>query len=179
MKDASRPISLGLFVLVLLVFLLPFARVSCTTSETTGGVETKKVEKVVQGTGYEVAFGKRIPATEGETWEPEARKPDLVAIAILVATLVGMGLVLVRGRRGAITRALFCDHCMLLVFALWAQLSIRVSAMAGQLKMLAGYWATLGLFGAACLANLIAIRHLPRATSPPAEADTGVAPGDS
>jgi hypothetical protein len=178
-KDASRPVSLGLFVLVLMVFLLPFARVSCTTSETKGGVETKKVEEVVQGTGYEVAFGKRIPVNEGENWEPGARKPDLVAIAILVATLVGIGLVLVKGRRGAITRALFCDHCMLLVFALWANLSIRVSAAAGQLKMLAGYWATLAIFGVACVVNLIAIRHLPRAPAPPVEAGTAVGPDDS
>lgn len=102
MKDASRPVSLGLFVLVLLCFLLPFARISCRTEE--GGEGRKAAiatrEVVLQATGYEAAFGKKVPAeSDAETWEPEARKPDFVAIAILVATLVGIGLVLVKGPR--------------------------------------------------------------------------------
>ena len=153
MKDASRPISLGLFVLVLLCFLLPFARVSCDR------------QVVVQATGYEVAFGKEIPAqpdsTGGKkTWEGKPASPDFVAIAILVATLVGIGLVLVRGRRGATVRAIFCGHCLLLPLALWAELELRKS---GQLQMLAGWWATLALFAVACVANLLAIRRMPRA----------------
>ena len=163
MKDTSRPVSFGLFVLVLLCFLLPFARISCRTEEGGEGGKPKTVKKevVLQATGYEVAFGKKIPATsDAESWEPEARKPDFVAIAILVAALVGMGLALVKGRRGAITRALYSDHCMLLVFALWSELSIRVSTHAGELKLLAGYWATLALFAAACAVNLLFIRRL-------------------
>lgn len=163
MKDASRPISLGLFVLVLLCFLLPFARISCRTEEGGEGGKPKTVTRqvVLQATGYEVAFGMKIPAkSDAESWEPEARKPDFLAIAVLVATLVGMGLVLVKGRRGAITRALYSDHCMLLVIALWAELSIRVYSRAGELKMLAGYWAVLALFGAACVVNLLFIRRL-------------------
>ena len=154
MKDASRPISLGLFVLVLLCFLLPFARVSCDR------------QVVVQATGYEVAFGKEIPAqsdsTGGKkTWEGKPASPDFVAIAILVATLVGIGLVLVRGRRGAIVRAIFYGHCLLLPLALWVELESRKGG--GQLQMLAGWWATLALFAAACVANLLAIRRMPRA----------------
>jgi hypothetical protein len=150
MKDASRPISLGLFVLVLLCFLLPFARVSCNN------------QVVVQANGYEVAFGKEVPAqpdsTGGKkTWQGEPARPDFVAIACLVATLVGIGLVLVRGRRGAIIRAIFSEHCLLLALALWGELSMRVPA---RLTMLAGYWATLGLFAAACIVNLLFIRRL-------------------
>jgi hypothetical protein len=150
MKDASRPISLGLFVFVLLCFLLPFARVSCN----------KQV--VVQATGYQVAFGKEIPAqpdsTGGKkTWESRPAEPDFVAIACLIATLVGIGLVLVKGRRGAITRAIFSEHCVLLLLALWGELSLRVSA---RLTMLAGYWVALAVFGAACAVNLIFIRRL-------------------
>jgi hypothetical protein len=150
MKDASRPISLGLFVLVLLCFLLPFARVSCN----------KQV--VVQASGYEVAFGKEIPAqpdsTGGKkTWESRPASPDFVAIACLIAGLVGIGLVLARGRRGAIVRAIFSWHCLLLVLVLWGELSMRVSA---RLTMLAGYWVVLALFGAACVVNLLFIRRL-------------------
>ena len=150
MKDASRPLSLGLFVLVLLCFLLPFARISCNK------------QMVVQATGYEVAFGKEIPAqpdsTGGkQTWEGRPARPDLLAIFCLVATLVGIGLVMVKGRRGAIIRAIFSWHCLLLVLVLWGELSLRVSA---QLKMLAGFWVTFVLFAAACAVNLLFIRRL-------------------
>jgi hypothetical protein len=150
MKDASRPVSLGLFVLVLLCFLLPFARVSCD----------KQV--VVQATGYQVALGKEIPAqpdsTGGKkTWEGRPATPDFVAVACLIATLVGIGLVLISGRRGAVVRAIFSWHCLLLVLVLWGELSMRVSA---RLTMLAGYWVTLALFGAACVVNLLFIRRL-------------------
>jgi hypothetical protein len=150
MKDASRPISLGLFVLVLLCFLLPFARVSCDR------------QVVVQATGYQVAFGKEIPAqpdsTGGKkTWEGRPATPDFVAIACLIATLIGIVLALTRGRRGAIIRAIFSWHCLLIVLALWGELSMRVSA---RLTMLPGYWATLVLFGAACVVNLLFVRRL-------------------
>ena len=150
MKDASRPISLGLFLLVLLCFLLPFARISCDK------------QLVVQANGYEVAFGKGIPAQPDSsggrrTWESRPATPDFVAIACLIATVVGIGLVLVRRRRGAIIRAIFSWHCLLLLLVLWGELSMRVSA---QLTMLAGYWASLALFGAACVVNLLFIHRL-------------------
>jgi hypothetical protein len=152
MKDASRPVSLGLFVLVLLCFLLPFARVSCS----------KQV--VVQATGYQVAFGKEIPAqpdsTGGkETWQGRPAQPDFVAIACLVAALVGIGLVLVKGRRGAVVRAIFSGHCLLLFLALWAELEQRVGG--ARLQMLAGYWAALALLLAAFVINLLSIRRRP------------------
>lgn len=152
MKDASRPISLGLFLLVLLCFLLPFARVSCN----------KQV--VVQATGYEVAFGKEIPAqpdsTGGkQTWQGESAAPDFVAITFFVATLVGIGLVRVKGRRGAIVRAIYSGHCLLLPLALWVEL-LLFRDIHGQLQMLAGFWATPVLFVAACVVNLLFIRRL-------------------
>ena len=155
MKDASRPVSLGLFVLVLLCFLLPFARISCG----------KQV--VVQANGYEVAFGKEVPAqpdsTGGkQTWAGERAAPDFVAIALLVAILVGIGLVTIRGRRGAIVRAIYSGHCLLLPLALWVNLDERKGG-GGGLQMLAGFWATLALFAAACVVNLLAIRRTPRA----------------
>jgi hypothetical protein len=154
-KDTSRPVSLGLFVLILLCFLLPFARISCNN------------QRVVQATGYEVAFGKEInaqPDTTGgrASWQERAATPDFVAIACLVATLVGIGLVLIKGRRGAIARAIFSEHCVLFVLALWGEIWVRVSSNSAQLKMLAGFWVTLALFAAACVANLLAIRRGPR-----------------
>jgi hypothetical protein len=169
MRNISRPISLSLYVLVLLCFLLPFARVSCSSSETKNGVETKKVETIFQANGYEIAFGKRIPEVNGETWEPEARRPDFLAIALLVATLVGVGMVLIRGRRGAIVRALYSEHCLLLAVALWARLVLRVDHNGGALTMLAGYWVTLALFAVAVVVNFIAIWFLPRTAPPPAQ----------
>lgn len=152
MKDASRPVSLGLFVLVLLCFLLPFARISCG----------KQV--VVQANGYEVAFGKEVPtqpdSTGGkQTWAGERAAPDFVAIALLVAILVGIGLVTIRGRRGAIVRAIYSGHCLLLPLALWVELSL-FRDVHGQLRMLAGYWATIALFVVACVVNLLFIRRL-------------------
>ena len=152
MKDVSRPVSLGLFVLVLVCFLLPFARVSCD----------KQV--VVQACGYEVAFGKEIPAqpdsTGGKrTWAGERAAPDIVAIVLLVAVLVGIGLVWVKGRRGAIVRAIYSGHCLLLPLALWVELSL-FRDVRGQLRMLAGFWATPALFAAACVVNLLFIRRL-------------------
>jgi hypothetical protein len=152
LKDASRPVSLGLFVLVLLCFLLPFARVSCN----------KQV--VVQATGYQVAFGKEVPAqpdsTGGrKTWQRHPAQPDFVAIAWLVAVLVGIGLVLVKGRRGAIIRAIYSGHCLLLPFALWVEL-LLFRGIQGDLRMLVGFWATLVPFAAACVVNLLSIRRL-------------------
>ena len=153
MKDASRPVSLGLFVLILFSFLLPF----------TGTYYDKRVDVE---TGYQVAF-----------------EPDVVAIACLVAALVGVGLVMVKGRRGAVVRAIYSGHCILLPLAFEGERELRnFGAMffgGGDLRMLAGLWVTLALFGAACVVNLIAIRHLPRAPAPPVEAGTGVGPDDS
>lgn len=152
MKDASRPVSLGLFVLMLLCFFLPFARVSCN----------KQV--VVQANGYEVAFGKEIPAqpdsTGGkETWAAQRAGPDLVGIACLVAILIGIWLVRLRGRRGAIVRAIYSGLCLLPFPALWVKLQIRTGPFA-QLQMLAGFWVTLALFATACVVNLLFIRRL-------------------
>jgi hypothetical protein len=154
MNDASRPVSLGLFVLVLLCFLLPFARITCNKTE------------VVQATGYEVAFGKTIPAQPDTTggkasWKERPATPDFLAILCLVAALVGIGLVIVRGRRGAIVRAIYSGHCLLLPLALWVELEQRAGS--AQLQMLAGFWVTLALFAAACVVNLLAIRRMPRA----------------
>jgi hypothetical protein len=151
-KDASRPISLGLFMLVLLSFLLPFARVSCN----------KQV--VVQANGYEVAFGKEIPAqpdsTGGkETWKRQSPEPDYVAIVWLVAVLVGIGLARARGRRGAIIRAIYSGHCLLFPLALWVEL-LLFRGIRGQLQMLAGFWATFVPLAAACVVNLLFIRRL-------------------
>lgn len=154
MSGASRPISLGLFVLVLLCFLLPFARITCNKTE------------VAKATGYEVAFGKTIPAQPDSTggkpsWKKRPATPDFLAIASLVAILVGIGLVLVKGRRGAIIRAIFGEHCVLLLLALWGELQLRVGG--AQLHMLAGFWAALALLAAACVVNLLALRGRPRA----------------
>jgi hypothetical protein len=156
MSDASRPISLGLFVLVLLCFLLPFARISCNKTE------------VIKATGYEVAFGKTIPAQPDTTggrasWKERPAAPDFLAIVCLVAALAGIGLVMVKGRRGAIIRAILSEHGVLFSLALWGELWIRVNDMSAQLRMLAGWWATLALFAAACVVNLLAIRRMPRA----------------
>ena len=156
MRDVSRPISFGLFALVLLVFLLPFARVSCG----------KQV--VVQATGYEVAFGKQVPAQPDSsggkaTWQGRPAQPDFLAIAILVAALVGMGLVRLKGRRGAYVRGIFSFHCMLLPLALYFDL---IGKGGDHLQLLAGYWATVALLVLACVVNLIAIRFLPRAAPP-------------
>lgn len=153
MKDASRLVSLGLFVLVLLCFTLPFARISCG----------KQV--VVQATGYQVAFGKAIQAQPDTTggkasWKGRPATPDLLAIACLLVALVGIGLALVKGRRGAITRAIFSEHCVLLALVLWGELSLRVGSQGAQLLMLAGYWIALVLFAAACVVNVLFIRRL-------------------
>ena len=155
MKDASRSVSLGLFVLVLLCFLLPFSRISCGKSE------------VVKATGYDVAFGKEIqvqPDTTGgrESWKARPAEPDVVAIAGLVAALVGIGLVLVRERRGAIARAILSGHGLVLLIALWAELRYRVHQNSAQLQMLAGYWAALVLFAVAGVVNLLFIRRKTR-----------------
>ena len=154
MKDASRSVSLGLFVLVLLCFLQPFARISCGRSE------------VVKATGYEVAFGKEIqaqPDTTGgkESWKERPAEPDVVAIACLVAALVGIGLVLAKERRGAIARAILSGHGLLLLIALWAELRYRVRQNSATLQMLAGYWAALALFVAAGVVNLLSVRRKP------------------
>jgi hypothetical protein len=173
MKDVSRPISLSLFVLVLLCFLLPFARITC---QGTNG----RQEVVVQANGYEVAFGKTVPAqsdTTGgrHTWEGRPAQPDLIAIAILVAALVGIGLTMLKGRRGAVVRGIYSGHCLLLPLALWFELQGK----GGQLHLLAGYWATIALFAAACIVNLVTIPSLPRAPTPPAGTGTDIGPDGS
>ncbi len=158
MKDASRPISLGLYVLVLLCFLLPLARMS-------------GCHNTVQVTGYQLALGKGVPAkpdTASGKAAPQGRlaHPDFVAIAVLVAALVGIWLTRLRGRHGARVRSVYSGHCLLLPLALWIDL---LSKEEGTVRLLAGYWATVALFGAAFIVNFIAIWILPRATPPAPE----------
>jgi hypothetical protein len=165
MKDVSRPISLSLFALVLLCFLLPFARITCSGKD-------GKQEIVVQASGYEVAFGKVVaaqPDTTGgrHTWDARRAQPDYLAIAILVAALIGIGLVRLKGRRGAFVRGIYSFHCILLPLALWAELQGK----GGELHLLVGWWATVALFAAACIVNLLAIPFLPRAAPPVSIAD--------
>ena len=156
MKDVSRPVSLGLFVLVLLCFLLPFTRITCNKTE------------VVQATGYEVAFGKEIQAQPDTTggkasWPERSAEVDVMAIVCLVAALVGIGLVLVKGQRGVIARAILSGHGLLLLLALWGELRYRVRQNSAQLQMLAGYWIVLALFVTVGVVNLLSIRRGPRA----------------
>jgi hypothetical protein len=151
MKDANRPISLGLYVLVLFSFLLPLARMSGCHS-------------TVQVTGYQLALGKGVhakPDTPGGKAAPPGRPahPDFVAIAVLVAALVGIWLTRLRGRHGARVRSVYSGHCLLLPLALWVDL---LSKEEGTVRLLVGYWATVALFGAACIVNFIAIWFLPR-----------------
>jgi len=153
MRDAGRFVSLGLFVLVFACFALPFARISCDRKE------------VVTASGYEVAFGKEFETPTGSEGGTETREaePDYVAIGCLVVAAVGVGLVLVRGRRGALARVHLGWHGLLLVLALWAELWYRVRASSAVLQMLAGYWAVLALFAASVVVNLFPIlrRQLP------------------
>ena len=151
-KGDSRSVSLGLFVLVLLCFLLPFARVTCNKKE------------LGRASGYEVAFGKEVkvqrdPNSEAKTM-PTGR--DVVAITCLVAAAVGIGLVFVSGRRGAAARAVLSGHGLLLLLLLRIELRNLAHENRVALEMLVGYWAALALFSAAGLVNLLSLRRGPR-----------------
>lgn len=155
MKDASRPVSFGLFVLVLFCFLLPFARVSCNN------------EEVARASGYEVAFGKTIAVRPDPSSDVESIPTglDVVAIVCLAAAGVGVVLALVGGRRGAVARAILSGHGMLFLFLLRVALRNRAQENDVVLQMLVGYWAALALFFAAGVVNLLSLRRRRRPNS--------------
>jgi len=152
MKGAGRPVSLGLFVLVLLCFLLPFARISCNN------------EEVARASGYEVAFGTKIEVRPDPKSDVESIPTglDVVAIACLAAAAVGVGLVFVKGRRGAVARAILSGHGLLLLFLLQVELRNQAHENHVAAQMLAGYWTALALFFAAGVANLLSFRRRAR-----------------
>jgi hypothetical protein len=165
MRDASRPVSFGLFVLVLFCFMLPFARISCNN------------EEVSRATGYEVAFGTEIEARPNPSRDVESIPTglDVVAIACLATAGVGIGLTLVRGRRGAVARAILSGHGMLFLLLLRVALRNRAQENGVVLQMLAGYWAALALFFAVGVANLFSLRRQPGADSEQPRSAAGIA----
>jgi hypothetical protein len=152
MRDASRPVSFGLFVLILFCFLLPFARISCSD------------EEVARASGYEVAFGTEIDVRPEPNSDARSIPTglDVVAIACLATAVVGMGLTLVRGRRGAVARAILSGHGILFLFLLRVALRNRAQENGVVLQVLAGYWAALALFFAVGVINLLSFRRRPR-----------------
>ncbi len=154
MRDASRPVSFGLFVLVLFCFLLPFARISCNN------------EEVARASGYEVAFGTEIEVrADPSDVRTIPTGLNAIAVACLAAAGVGIGLALVGGRRGGLARAILSGHGMLFLVLLRVALRNRAQENGVVLQLLAGYWAALVLFFAAGVANLLSLRRQPRADS--------------
>lgn len=172
MLEKSRGLSAGLFMLVLLALLLPFARVTCSGQE------------VARFTGYELAFGKSIstPSVSAFDSSHEQRKvePNVFAILILAAAIAGGLMCLTAARGGAIARLVASGAGLLLLIMLQSSLSQQMTREARgvlRLEMQAGYPLAIVAFLAATILNVLTLVLRPSAAPVTAGASLGPPPG--
>lgn len=77
MKEKTKPISVGIFALIILMFFLPFATVSCQGSE------------IAQLSGFDLAFGTEVQAG----FNTQKTEPAAALIIVLLCAAAGIFLV--------------------------------------------------------------------------------------
>jgi hypothetical protein len=145
----TRKIALGIFLLAIIFFLLPWVSVSCMG------------EDIIQVSGFDMVTGSYNVPSEGEFASVNAESEPL-AIWALVAAGVGVFVSLFTWKIGFFLRILSGLAGIGLLIALKIKLSNDfgsqlTSEMAGflQLKYLIGYWLTLVAFAAAVIVSAI------------------------
>ncbi len=151
MLSNTRQVSAGSFFLLLVLFLLPFAKLTCGNQE------------LVKFSGYELAFGKAISVPSGSAFggssEQHKSTPTASAILALAAAVAGAVLCAVKGRGGSITRAVTAGVGLMMLIWLGAELGDEVSKEGRgvvQLEMDVGYFLALLVFAGAGTLNAVA-----------------------
>lgn len=144
-----RKISLGLSVLVLVMFLLPWVTVTCAGQE----VMTATGLEMVTGLDYE---------TPGEAGEAS---PEVLAIIVLVVGLIGAGAYLLRGKSGAMSRGIFAALGIIFLLALKFKIDGNIEKEGQgmlQASYLPGFWITSISFITASILNFFNFAGLRR-----------------
>jgi hypothetical protein len=142
----NRKISIALFVLAAILFLLPFADLSCSGT------------KVVSVTGVDLVIGKQVDnSSYGGSSSENAIDPQPLAIVALVAAVAGV----VSGfiwKRKAIARVILGVAGAALLIALKFKLDGDISREGQgylQISYQFGYWAAIIVFVAAAAVNFL------------------------
>jgi hypothetical protein len=151
MQDGAKKVSLALFVLALVCFLLPFATFSC------GG------QKVMSMTGMQMAIGTSIqePQMFGP---PKTRRlnPEPLAMLALISVVAGIGLSFLKGKRGILGAAGAGGFGAILLLALKSKIESDVTRQSGgviQTEWETGFYFTLLLFlGAVAVSAFLLMR---------------------
>jgi len=144
-----RKISLGLSVLVLVMFLLPWVTVTCAG------------EEIMTATGLEMVTG-LYSETPGEAGEAS---PEVLAIAILAIGLLGAGAYFLRGKSGVMSRGIFAALGIIFLLALKFKIDGDIEKEGQgmlQASYLPGFWIMSISFITASILNFLHFARLRR-----------------
>jgi hypothetical protein len=141
----KRKIILGLFVLAIILFLLPWVSLSCagTTMTSASGLD------MITGKHYETSSAFGSPSDNEMDSQP-------LAIAALAVAVIGIILSLVNWKRAFILRVGLGIAGVVLLIALKLKLDKEVTQEGQgmlQINYLFGYWMTMICFAAASVVN--------------------------
>lgn len=137
-----RRISLGLAVLALIMFLLPWVAITCAGQE------------LMTVTGLEMVTGFDYETTE----QLERASPEVLAIVVLIIGLIGVGAYFLRGKNGPIIRGVFATLGFIFLLALKFKIDSDIGKEGQglfQASYLFGFWVTLISFITAAILNFL------------------------
>ncbi len=114
-----RRFSAGLFALLLLVFALPFVRLTC------GG------DEVARFSGYELAVGKTVETSSTGGHEQRTVRPNFLAILVIATAIAGLSLCVMSDRAGAVARTVASGIGILLLFVLSSSVTDEIAKEGG------------------------------------------------
>lgn len=142
-----RRISLGLCVLILVMFLLPWVAITCAGQE------------FMTVTGLEMITGFDYETTE----QLERASPEVLAIVVLIIGLIGVGAYFLRGKNGPIIRGVFATLGFIFLLALKFKIDSDIGKEGQglfQTSYLPGFWIALVSFVATAIMNFLNITGL-------------------
>jgi hypothetical protein len=142
-NQMSRKIALGIFLLAIIFFLMPWVNISCAGNE------------IFSASGFDMVRGSYNVPTEvaGET--PMENEP--IAIAALAVAGVGFIIAFFRGGFGRFLRVLAGIAGVALMVWLKFRFDDQIHGQGQgilQLNYMVGYWLTLGAFAVAAVVSL-------------------------
>lgn len=165
LQSSGRYISLSTFLLILLCFLLPFLRITCSGQE------------ILNLSGYELAFGATKTIDTGWDSRTEKAEPVVSALVCLIAAIVGAGLTFVSGKSGSLMRLIAAAIGFILLCIVPVEVRAKMgSRSAGAdigVKLGVGWIVTSLLFIGAAVVSILSLATRPRvhsvaAAGPPA-----------
>jgi hypothetical protein len=171
----NRKIVLGIFVLVVIVFLLPWINVSCMGTS------------VVTANGFDMVTGKSNDVPGGLLTRVDNKMdPQPLAILILVSAIVGIIITLLKWKRAPTAQTITAILGIVFLIALKLKLDNQVTQEGqGAIKIdyLIGYWLAIVLFAAVAVMSFlkqgisIKITKTPHAIEPDMDKKDNLPPG--